>query len=208
MYKVYELQRDISRSTMQITSGTFITFSSIGFGSAYATGRPIYATTDKAIQSTIEESKHFKNGRIKLIKSDSAEDTGAAAKAQAEAQAKLDAEAEAKTQAEAQAKLDAEAAAKAQAEAQAKLDAEAAAKAQAEAQAKLDAEAAANAGGGDAPQPDGGSPESRVHPEVTNWQEARTVLRTVYGVAHQGLTTEDRIRTRAAELGVSFPNAV
>ena len=196
MYKVYELQRDISRSTMQITAGTFITFSSIGFGSAYATGRPIYATTDKAIQTIIEESSHFENGRIKLIKSDGAEDTEANEKAQAEAQAKLDAEAKAEEKT------------RLEAEAQAKLDAEAAVKAQAEAQAKLDAEAAANAGGGDAPQPNGGSPESRVHPEVTNWQEARTVLRTVYGVAHQGLTTEDRIRARAAELGVSFPNAV
>lgn len=43
-------------------------------------------------------------------------------------------------------------------------------------------------------------------PDVTDWQEAKTILQKDYSVAHQSLNKPENILKKAAEVGISFPN--
>lgn len=48
--------------------------------------------------------------------------------------------------------------------------------------------------------------ELKELPEVTDWQDAKDLLRKEYGFAHQSLNTPENILKKASEAGVSFPN--
>ncbi len=114
------------------------------------------------------------------------EETEAALKAKAKADARAKAEAEAKTKAEADAKAKAEAEAKAKAEAEAKAKAEADAKAQAEAEAKAREETEARN------KAFATLLGSSIQPPVLQIRGADVQLGTVVASAHQrsGLTVE------------------
>ncbi|WP_099465553.1 hypothetical protein [Parabacteroides provencensis] len=48
--------------------------------------------------------------------------------------------------------------------------------------------------------------ELKELPEITDWQDAKDLLRKDYGVPHQSLNTPENILKKASEFGVSFPN--
>ncbi len=71
-YKTYERQRRTSRSSMSVNykgENRFVTFTSVGYGSAYYTGFPCFATGDPALQEAIEATDAFKSGDIRLLTS-------------------------------------------------------------------------------------------------------------------------------------------
>jgi hypothetical protein len=54
---------------------------------------------------------------------------------------------------------------------------------------------------------DNGTSDTATYPEVTTYQEAKELLRKEpYNIPFQSLGTPEKIVTKAAELGVSFPN--
>ncbi len=71
-YKTYERQRRTSRSSISVNykgENRFVTFTSVGYGSAYYTGFPCFATGDTVLQEAIEATDAFKSGDIKLLTS-------------------------------------------------------------------------------------------------------------------------------------------
>lgn len=48
--------------------------------------------------------------------------------------------------------------------------------------------------------------ELKVFSEITDWQDAKDLLRKDYGIPHQSLNTPENILKKASEVGVSFPN--
>ena len=68
-FKTYILNKETARYALQLAVGgksEFIQFTSVGFGTAYASGKPTYSTSDEKIQKAIEDSKRFKEGLIQL----------------------------------------------------------------------------------------------------------------------------------------------
>jgi hypothetical protein len=61
------------------------------------------------------------------------------------------------------------------------------------------------AGAGAAPA-EASSGETKTHPEVTDFQAAKEVLRKIYGVHQFSMSTPGNILKKTEELGVSFPN--
>ena len=223
MYKLYELQRNISRSVRRFGS-KFITFDAIGFNSNYSSGKPRFSTTDVSIQKGIEDSKDFEKGIIRLVKTENETQKdnklGVFGKAVDSEQEKYDAALVAKNNEDLLEELEAKAKEKEVLEArlaelEAKMNAgnsgggpvdggaEAKAKTEEEARIKAEAEAKealeAGANGGNSP---------KLYPDVLNIQDAREILRKDYGVSAQASGTKAAIENRMRDHNISFPNIV
>ena len=77
MYKVYQYNKRLSKLTIRVRSekvNKFVTFSSVGVGTVYSSGYPVFQTTDAEVQKAIEASKDFKDKVITLAKAEDEEE--------------------------------------------------------------------------------------------------------------------------------------
>ena len=218
--KVYSLKTNGSEHNVPITNNGKNIY--IKFVKNYWKDKLAYYRTDIAsLIESIEKSKYFLSGDIKLvdIPEEQIVSEERAAKIAAElAEQKAKEEAEAAELAEQKAKEEAEAAElaeqKAKEEAEAAELAERKAKEEAEAaelaeqKAKEEAEAAELAEQKAKEEAEAAAKQNTVvHAEVTKFQEAKKILQAEpYKVAHQALGSPDKVFKKAAELGISFPN--
>lgn len=47
---------------------------------------------------------------------------------------------------------------------------------------------------------------AKEYPDISDWQEAKDILRKEYSIPHQSLNTPGNILKKAKEAGISFPN--
>ncbi|MDR0872830.1 MAG: hypothetical protein LBN27_05100 [Prevotellaceae bacterium] len=77
IFKTYLLDSKKARYAIQLEIGgrtRTISFVSVGYGTAYSSGKPIFSTKDENVQKAIEGSAQFLDGKIKVVESKDAGD--------------------------------------------------------------------------------------------------------------------------------------